>query len=266
MSANRMGWVAALLASGFLASAVASGQFPGAAPSSPNRTDSFGPSIQSVTIPAAAFQHLNNDAGYEMDWSSHGYLGLTDYFFLGVFVAPLVLPEGAEIVQVCTYFFDTDYQNVTATVDAIKLPGQGGVAGVVPVFGPVGTEFYNGGWGKLCGSGSYVVRETADVDGDGSVEDVAHRIRVEMLLVDDEELLMLGAVRVYWRRQVSPPPATPTFLDVAINHDIFRFVEALAASGITAGCGNGNFCPGAPLTRGQMAVFLSKALGLHWSF
>ena len=27
---------------------------------------------------------------------------------------------------------------------------------------------------------------------------------------------------------------------------------------------SGNYCPDAPLTRGQMAVFLSKALGLHW--
>ncbi len=44
----------------------------------------------------------------------------------------------------------------------------------------------------------------------------------------------------------------------------FQFIEALAESGITAGCGNGNFCPDAALTRGQMAVFLAKALGLHW--
>jgi len=44
----------------------------------------------------------------------------------------------------------------------------------------------------------------------------------------------------------------------------FQFIEALYASGITAGCGNGNFCPNSPLTRGQMAVFLSKALGLQW--
>jgi hypothetical protein len=51
---------------------------------------------------------------------------------------------------------------------------------------------------------------------------------------------------------------------VPTNHPFFQFVEALAASGITAGCGNGNFCPDAPLTRGQIAVFLSKALGLHW--
>jgi hypothetical protein len=35
------------------------------------------------------------------------------------------------------------------------------------------------------------------------------------------------------------------------------------ASGITAGCGGGNYCPDAP-TRRQMAIFLAKALGLHW--
>jgi S-layer homology domain len=64
--------------------------------------------------------------------------------------------------------------------------------------------------------------------------------------------------------QVSPAPGAATFGDVPTGHPFFQFVEALAASGITAGCGNGNFCPDAPLTRGQMAVFLSKALGLHW--
>jgi hypothetical protein len=63
---------------------------------------------------------------------------------------------------------------------------------------------------------------------------------------------------------VSPAPATATFADVPTTHPFFQFVEALAASGITAGCGNGNFCPDQPLTRGQMAVFLSKALGLNW--
>jgi len=45
----------------------------------------------------------------------------------------------------------------------------------------------------------------------------------------------------------------------------FRHIEALVASGITAGCGGGNFCPNNTLTRAELAVFLSKALGLHWS-
>ena len=38
-------------------------------------------------------------------------------------------------------------------------------------------------------------------------------------------------------------------------------IEQFAGSGISAGCGNGNFCPNAPVTRGQMAVFVETALG-----
>jgi hypothetical protein len=38
----------------------------------------------------------------------------------------------------------------------------------------------------------------------------------------------------------------------------------MTASGITAGCAGGLHCPGSPVTRDQMAVFLAKALGLHW--
>ncbi len=72
-------------------------------------------------------------------------------------------------------------------------------------------------------------------------------------------------VMVYWKRQVSPAPETATFADVATGHPYFQFVEALAASGITAGCGGGNYCPDDPITRGQMAVYLAAALGLHWN-
>jgi hypothetical protein len=63
---------------------------------------------------------------------------------------------------------------------------------------------------------------------------------------------------------VSPPPATATFSDVPVSDPRFRFVEALAAAGITGGCGGGLYCPEAAVTRGQMAVFLSVALGLYW--
>jgi hypothetical protein len=69
---------------------------------------------------------------------------------------------------------------------------------------------------------------------------------------------------VLWHREVSPPPALATFGDVPTDHPFYQFVEALAKSGITGGCGNGNFCPDSPLTRGQMAVFLAKGLGLGW--
>jgi hypothetical protein len=74
----------------------------------------------------------------------------------------------------------------------------------------------------------------------------------------------IQAIRVYYYLQVRPAPAEATFNDVPTGHPLHQFVEALAYSGITAGCGSGLFCPDAPLTRGQMAVFLAKALGLQW--
>jgi len=52
-----------------------------------------------------------------------------------------------------------------------------------------------------------------------------------------------------------------TFDDVAAGHWAFSFIEALRESGITRGCGNGNYCPEAPVTRAQMAVFLER--GMH---
>ena len=39
-------------------------------------------------------------------------------------------------------------------------------------------------------------------------------------------------------------------------------IEALAAAGITSGCGIGVFCHGAPVTRGQMAAFVTRAFDL----
>ena len=82
--------------------------------------------------------------------------------------------------------------------------------------------------------------------------------------IGESEILSLRKLRFSWARQVSPAPETASFGDVPTSHPFFQFVEALRKAGITLGCGGENFCPDAPLTRGQMAVFLSKALGLQW--
>jgi hypothetical protein len=74
-----------------------------------------------------------------------------------------------------------------------------------------------------------------------------------------------SAVKLYYRLRISPAPGVATFpTDVPTSHPFFRFVEALAAAGITGGCGAGTFCPDDAVTRGQMAVFLATALGLHF--
>jgi len=59
-----------------------------------------------------------------------------------------------------------------------------------------------------------------------------------------------------------PPPCAGIFADVACPSPFADWIEELAAEGITAGCGAGNYCPDAPNTRGQMAVFLTRTFGL----
>ncbi len=59
-----------------------------------------------------------------------------------------------------------------------------------------------------------------------------------------------------------PPPATGVFADVPPGSFAANFIEQLAADGITGGCGGGNFCPGAPVTRAQMAVFLVRTFDI----
>ncbi len=59
-----------------------------------------------------------------------------------------------------------------------------------------------------------------------------------------------------------PPACTGIFADVSCPSQFADWVEELAARGITAGCGDGLFCPGDATSRAQMAVFLTKAFGL----
>lgn len=58
----------------------------------------------------------------------------------------------------------------------------------------------------------------------------------------------------------TPPPANGTvFNDVPPDSFAAAWIEQLADEGITAGCGDGNYCPDRPVTRAQMAIFLLRA-------
>jgi hypothetical protein len=56
-----------------------------------------------------------------------------------------------------------------------------------------------------------------------------------------------------------PPACTGVFSDVPCPSTFANWIEAMAAEGITGGCGTGIFCPQNPVRRDQMAVFLLKA-------
>ncbi len=60
----------------------------------------------------------------------------------------------------------------------------------------------------------------------------------------------------------TPPPATGTvFADVPAGAFAADWIEQLFAEGITAGCGFGNFCPNASLSRAQAAALVVRAFG-----
>ena len=52
--------------------------------------------------------------------------------------------------------------------------------------------------------------------------------------------------------------ANHNFSDVPTSAGYHNFVDFLVQNGITTGCGSGLFCPGNPVTRAQMAIFLQK--------
>ena len=60
----------------------------------------------------------------------------------------------------------------------------------------------------------------------------------------------------------APPACAPPndFLDVPETNPFCRFIEELARRGVVTGCGGGNYCPTAPVTREQMAVFVLRTL------
>jgi hypothetical protein len=230
---------------------------------------SYGPGAQRLTIGAAEFRLRDGYGSLFLGYD--GYVSVyppaeapsipTSVSFL----SPLSLPEGAAIDELCLYANDTALvDEVRASLVAVKL---------VPPGEEDAQKFFVGvssdaalGYRRYCVDLAEVARGRIDVDDDGILDEAAYYVQATLpYSYSEHEFLSFGGVQVIWRRAVSPPPSAPTFGDVPASHTFFSFIEALAASGITAGCGDGSdFCPNAPLTRGQMAVFLSKALGLHW--
>jgi hypothetical protein len=64
-------------------------------------------------------------------------------------------------------------------------------------------------------------------------------------------------------RGLDLPPGSATFSDVASTHTHAAAIAALATAGITVGFTDETFRPDQPVSRGQMASFLTTAIGLE---
>ncbi len=223
---------------------------------SPPEVNGYGTDgLTAMTISPMAFQPYYKALGLEINADSYVSAQVTDTY--PRFSAPVQLPTGAQVLGLTAFFYDasvTGYVRIILVTDT--CPGGNGCTTEMVLDEQTSTA-------EALGYDAiyYAITPFTWKNWDGT-NAISGHLRVYLSAGTPE--LRLGPVTLWYKRQVSPPPAVATFGDVPIGHWAFQYVEALAASGITAGTGGGNFSPDVTLTRAQMAVFLSKALGLHW--
>lgn len=212
----------------------------------PGRHPGYGiANLAVVSVPDRGFTPLLSSTTYS--WSGGRYMTNG-----GEMYAPVQLPDGAlvEIVEMeaCD---DTDVGDVTLLFTYCPSPGSGTCFATVAL---------STGVPETPGCNVFSTPLTFPV-----VNNAENSYAFVFFNTTTDSSTRWKNARVYYRLQISPAPVSATFSDVPVGHPLHQFIEALASSGITAGCGGGNFCPNDPVTRGQMAVFLAKALGLHWA-
>ena len=267
-----VGVVLSSLAAGSLQAQLASQAGPAKpmqAPSSPrpDLPQTYGTSAVSyVMIPPSAFHPWDSaqsftslNFGNGVRWGNVSGLD---------FVAPLRVPAGAQIVSM---ELDGTDSNATASVLASLYNCNYYATGCVqyPSAGSSG--------GGDCTISGFICSGIAATPGTGFL--ISADLRPDLIVVnnlDDQYVVLaetngatdgtvaIGGVIIGYVLQVSPAPAVATFPDVPTSDFAFQYVEALVASGVTGGCGGGNYCPDNFVTRRQMAIFISKALGLQW--
>jgi hypothetical protein len=231
--------------------------------------ETYGTSAVSyIEVPASNFlpgtsaqTYASDDAGTGPRWgSNNGGIGVG-------FTAGVQLPEGAKPVYLEIDFIDT---NPTKSVFASFVE--------CDIFSVNCTSHPNVGAGPAdCSVAGYICSghafstgigvESADLAPDSiTIDNFNKSYRLYAATFADDASLKIGGMIVGYVLQVSPAPVTASFNDVPTSHPFFQYIEALKASGITGGCQANPplYCPDAALTRGQMAVFLAKALGLQW--
>ena len=198
------------------------------------------------------------------EYRGNGYVGPGQLGY-SAYWTQMDLPNGAMVDFVYAIVYDTDstggwFFDVHGYEGAIRGPAS---------YTSFGSDSTSGAPGYTTIAISLIstpiiVREGADMDGDGIGNPNSFNLSLEGYQSDNASSLRFWGAGIHWKRTISPAPTNASFTDVPTNHWAFQQIEALASSKITSGCGGSNFCPNDPVTRAQMAVFLAKALGLHW--
>jgi PKD domain/S-layer homology domain len=110
-----------------------------------------------------------------------------------------------------------------------------------------------------------------DLDGDGAYDDSKSSTATRTFTAPGAHLVRLkvgdgrgGIDADRLTIMAGPQPVGASFSDVPVGYVFYEDIEWLLAEGITEGCDSEGtmFCPTEPVTRGQMAAFLVRYLGL----
>ena len=207
--------------------------------------DAYGNKLFIASYPATGFTVEHPSVGWSFDGA---YYRFATGSLNPCFVCPVQLPSGIKVIFLVLEACDT---SATADVRGFLYSCPTGLACTELTYaqssGQPGCHNFAGG-------------PTIDVTLDN--QDHSYFLRVCNFSADDTTSFRTAKIGYFL--QLSPAPATATFADVPTTHLYFRAIEALAKSGITSGCGAGNFCPDQAVTRGEVAKFLANALGLSW--
>jgi len=243
--------------------AVAEDSLPSAAVMRPNDTagvpisrardlPAFGPSTNFQRVGLAAFTPADSSMTYSdasltsLTWSRYPTNGNA----FGTFVAAVDLPSGALLDNVEFDVCDTSAaNNVVATIQVTSYTGENATVAA-------------GGdsSGLQVGCHGFVVSPSSPIQ----IENFGSQVLLVVNLPTHDGTTSISGAILYYHLQVSPASGIATFSDVPASDFGYQFIEALARSGITGGCGGTNYCPDSPVTRRQMAIFLAKALGLSF--
>ncbi len=226
----------------------------------------FGTSTQWKFIHVSQFQIIGTQCGWT--YYSYGYETITAMpggTCTGAQIrANVDIPEGATLAGFYTFYFSNG-SSITTQLYHFDSSLNNGTTPTYSSVGPGATTPATSGYGvhyqTLYNGTAFPVYKTWDPSSGGGSE----RDYQFVTGIPNTGTAFKGIAIVYLR-QVAPAPATASFTDVPSGAPFFNEVEQLKKSGITLGCGGGNFCPDSPVTRGQMAAFLSRALGLNWDF
>jgi S-layer homology domain len=223
---------------------------PTAGATSPRPAPSYGTTQESLQrISMQSFSPVSSVMGYSYTDGSTFFQRYSTAVAPAGFVATPTLPSGALVIGVDFDVCDTDgVGDITLLLLSTDALGQNlqhlnsastsGTPGCVAVFVPLASPY--------------------------EIQNGTGQLLLDIVLHATNTTETFAGATVHYKLQVSPAPASATFADVPTSHPFFQYVEAFAATGITGGCGSGNYCPDKPVTRGQLAVFLAKALGLQF--